>query len=115
MLFRSRLILEVIAKNQNGEEVYQDSKIYMPVPARMGSVNQMGRGPYEKSGMIRDTAIPPLRTVREAFEIPFPYDPETRKISVPLEVEVRLLYLPFGERNADHFIWDITKDLVTIE
>ena len=45
----------------------------MPHPARFGVTNQMARGPYEKSGLIRDTSLPPMRTVRERFEIVFPY------------------------------------------
>jgi hypothetical protein len=108
----------VIAKTCEGKEVGRQSKIYMPHPARFGITDQMGRGPYEKSGMIRDTGLPPLRPVRETFEIVFPHDDTPggdRKLTVDtMEVEVRLLYLPFGEIDQDHFVWKISKQLVTL-
>lgn len=91
----------------------------MPHPAKFGITNQMGRGPYEKSGMIRDTGLPPLRPVRETFEIEFPYEDTkdgTRKLTAgTMEVEIRLLYLPFGETDQDHFVWKISKHQVTLE
>ena len=93
----------------------------MPHPARFGMTDQMGRGPYEKSGMIRDTGLPPMRTVKETFEIKFPFEDigagpaKQRKITTDeLEVEVRLLYLPYGERNQDHFVWKISKHRVRL-
>lgn len=111
----------MIAKNYEGREIYSKSKIYMPHPARFGVTNRMARGPYEKSGMIRDTSLPPMRTVRENFEIVFPYkdvesgkEKQRRLTTEALEVEVRLLYLPYGERNQDHFIWKISKHRVRI-
>lgn len=91
----------------------------MPHPARFGITSQMGRGPYEKSGLIRDTGLPPLRPVRESFEIVFPFEdtPDgVRKLIVDtLEIEIRLLYLPYGVRNQDHFVWYLTKRQVTVE
>jgi len=111
----------VIAKNHEGKEIYSKSKIYMPHPARFGVADRMARGPYEKSGMIRDTSLPPMRTVRERFEIVFPYkdvksgkEKQRRLTTEVLDVEVRLLYLPYGERNQDHFIWKISKNRVRI-
>ena len=94
----------------------------MPHPARFGMVDKMGRGPYEKSGMIRDTGLPPLRPVHESFEIPFPFeDVKTggklvrNLLNRELEVEIRLLYLPFGEKNQDHFVWYLTKRIISLE
>lgn len=62
-----------------------------------------------------------MRTVRENFEIVFPYkdvesgkEKQRRLTTEALEVEVRLLYLPYGERNQDHFIWKISKHRVRI-
>jgi hypothetical protein len=93
----------------------------MPHPARFGMVDRMGRGPYEKSGMIRDTGLPPLRTVHESFEIPFPFEDkkENGKVSRNLladeiEVEVRLIYVPFGERTQDHFAWHVSRKIVSL-
>lgn len=84
--------------------------------------DRMGRGPYEKSAMIRDTGLPPLRTVHESFEIRFPYkdvkkgENVTREIvDNEMEVEVRLLYLPYGERSQDHYVWYVTKKLVGLK
>lgn len=108
----------MIAKTYEGKEVSRQSRIFMPEPAKFGITDQMGRGPYEKSGMIRDTGLPPLRPVRETFEIEFP-DADTqqgdRKLTVDtMEVEVRLLYLPFGEIDQDHFVWKISKHIVSL-
>ena len=70
----------------------------------------MGRGPYEKCGLLRDTCIPPLKKVKEVFEIPFPYadvekgDKKTRElVADELLVEVKLWYVPFGEFKS---CWD---------
>ncbi len=112
----------MIARSHNGTEIARQSKIYMPHPARFGITDQMGRGPYEKSGMIRDTGLPPLRTVHENFEMAFPFEDEIkgkqkfRKLTTDtMEVEVRLLYLPYGERNQDHFVWKIEKHQVSLK
>ncbi len=109
----------MIAKTFEGKEVSRQSKIYMPHPARFGITDRMGRGPYEKSGMIRDTGLPPLRPVRETFEIVFPFKDTTegnRRLTVDtMEVEVRLLYLPFGEKTQDHFVWKISKHKVRLQ
>jgi len=68
----------------------------------------MGRGPYEKCGLLRDTCIPPLKKVKEVFEIPFPYadvekdGKKTRELTEDeLLVEVKLWYVPFGEFKND--------------
>ncbi|MCD4718564.1 MAG: hypothetical protein K8S13_01705 [Desulfobacula sp.] len=109
----------MIARTYEGKEVSRQSKIYMPHPARFGITDRMGRGPYEKSGMIRDTALPPLRPVRETFEVVFPYKDtqEGNRILTTdtMEVEVRLVYLPFGEANQDHFVWKISKHQVHLD
>jgi hypothetical protein len=82
----------------------------------------MGRGPYEKSGMIRDTALPPLRTVHATFEIGYPFKDVSEEktmsrklLADTLDVEIRLLYLPFGETDQDHFVWKIEKRMVTLK
>ncbi len=95
------------AKTVEGEEekqIYNDQVIYMPYPGRFGRGSEMGRGPYEKCGLLRDTCIPPLKKVKEVFEIPFPYadvekdGKKTRELSADeLLVEVKLWYVPFGE------------------
>lgn len=109
------------ARNVEGEEFFNQSRIYMPHPARFGITDHMGRGPYEKSGMVRDTGLPPLQPVKETFEIIFPFKKGQRNknryktlLSDTMEVEVKLLYLPYGEIFSDHFVWKISKQLVTI-
>ena len=58
------------AKTADGKVFYKNEKIYMPVPQQMGRGDKMGRGPYEKSGILRDSSLPPLKTTREKFTIP---------------------------------------------
>ena len=47
------------AKDSKGKELFKQSKIYMPIPQQLGRGDKMGRGPYEKSGIIRDSSLPP--------------------------------------------------------
>ena len=76
----------------------------MPFPGRFGRGKEMGRGPYEKSGLLRETSIPPGQKVHEVFELAFPFE-QTEKDGKPwrellkdeLTVEVIVWYLPFGE------------------
>lgn len=72
----------------------------------------MGRGPYEKSGIIRDNGLPPHKTVKENFEIPFPYEDvkdgnkTVRKILAhEMTIDVELWYMPFGTKQDDAFLW----------
>ncbi len=76
----------------------------MPYPGRLGRGKEMGRGPYEKSGILRETSIPPLTKVHETFEIVYPYEDAkkgdtTRRelLEDELTVSVVLWYVPFGE------------------
>ena len=76
----------------------------MPFPGRMGVGKEMGRGPYEKSGLLRETSLAPGKTTHETFELAYPYedvekDGETRRelLKDELTVKVTLWYLPFGE------------------
>ena len=52
--------------------MFNQEKIYMPVPQQFARGDRMGRGPYEKSGIIEDTGLPPGRPVHERFDIFFP-------------------------------------------
>jgi hypothetical protein len=102
----------VTAKTKDGKEVYKEQKIYMPFPARLGRGKEMGRGPYEKSGLLRETSLAPLARVHETFEITYPFA-EVKKGSVTqrelvndeLKVTVKLLYLPFGEFDSYTVTW----------
>ena len=84
----------------------------MPYPARMGRGAEMGRGPYEKSGLLRETSLPPLKTVHETFEIPYPYKDvekdgkKTRElVNDELVVNVKLWYVPFGEFEGHEVVF----------
>ena len=92
------------AKTTDDEEIYRKQEIYMPFPGRFGRGKEMGRGPYEKSGILRETSIPPLVRVHETFEITYPFEDVVKGDSSrrellkdELQVSVVLWYLPFGE------------------
>ena len=87
----------------------------------MGRGDRMGRGPYEKSGLLEDTSLPPLRTVTTTLDIFFPVKVEEvngKKISSitsdTMDVEVKLWYLPFGTMDDDPFLWKEFKKTVKI-
>lgn len=93
----------------------------MPIPQQLGKGDRMGRGPYEKSGMLEDTSLPPLRTITTTHDIFFPVKTEEKdgkKVSTissdTLNLEVRLWYLPFGTMDDDPFLWKEFKKTVTI-
>lgn len=72
----------------------------------------MGRGPYEKSGLLRETSIPPLARVHETFEVTYPYEDvakgkDTRRelLNDELNVTVILWYLPFGEFDGNEVVF----------
>lgn len=84
----------------------------MPIPQQMGRGDRMGRGPYEKSGILRDTSLPPHKTVTEKFDIPFPVE-EVKEggkvkrniLTHDMTVDVELWYMPYGTKEADGFLW----------
>ncbi len=93
----------------------------MPIPQQLGKGDRMGRGPYEKSGMLEDTSLPPLRTIITTHDIFFPVTVEEKdgkKVSSitsdTLDLEVKLWYLPFGTMDDDPFLWKEYKKTVKI-
>jgi len=93
----------------------------MPVPQQLARGDRMGRGPYEKSGLIEDTGLPPGKRVHERFDILYPMEEvkeNGKTISKPvdhnLNVEVKLWYLPFGSMNSSPFLWREFKKTVTV-
>ncbi|MCD6390084.1 MAG: hypothetical protein J7L69_11790 [Desulfobulbaceae bacterium] len=100
------------AKTTDGKEVYNDQRIYMPYPGRFGRGSEMGRGPYEKSGLLAETSLPPMKHVHEKFEIIYPHavvvkdgKKQHELINDELVVSVKLLYLPFGEMDGYEVLW----------
>lgn len=109
------------AKDKDGNEVFNGERIYMPVPQQLGRGDRMGRGPYEKSGLLQDSALPPLRTVTSSWDIFFPVVEEEREgetvrtyPSDSLDIDVKLWYLPFGTMDDDAFLWREQKTRVTV-
>ena len=93
----------------------------MPVPQQLGRGDRMGRGPYEKSGLIEDTGLPPGKMVKERFDILFPVEEveeSGKTVNLPaaydLDVEVKLWYLPFGGANSSPFLWREFNKTVSI-
>jgi hypothetical protein len=93
----------------------------MPIPQQMGKGDRMGRGPYEKSGLLEDSSLPPLRTITQSYDIFFPVNVEEKdgkKVSTitsdTLDVEVKLWYLPYGTMDDDPFLWKEFKKTVKI-
>lgn len=111
------------AKTTDDKEIYKESKIFMPFPGRFGRGNEMGRGPYEKSGILRETSIPPLARVHETFEITYPFVEAAKSktkqkelLNDELNVSVVLWYLPFGEFDGYEVVFyeeERTLDLKT--
>ena len=111
------------AKTTDDKEIYREQKIYMPYPGRFGRGKEMGRGPYEKSGLLRETSIPPLARVHETFEMVYPFEDVAKGDSThrellndELNVSVVLWYLPFGEFDGNEVVFykeEKTLDLKT--
>ena len=108
------------AKTLEGKEIYKTEKIYMPVPQQFGVGDKMGRGPYEKSGMIRDTSLPPHKTVTEQFEVPLyaevKADGKVKRnlIANDFIIDVELWYLPYGKKDdpGNSVMWNkFTKEI----
>jgi hypothetical protein len=99
------VVLYVTAKTPDGKVIWTNEKIYMPLPQQFGRGDKMGRGPYEKSGLLKDTSLPPGRTVKETFYVPL-YN-ETKQdgkltraiINHDVTVDVELWYLPYGKKE----------------
>lgn len=95
----------------------------MPMPQKMGRGDEMGRGPYEKSGIINDTGLPPGKTVEEHYEIPFYTEDvendygrvvERKLLDNELNIKVQLWYLPYGNKKSDPFLWQEFTKKVTV-
>jgi hypothetical protein len=95
----------------------------MPYPGRLGRGKEMGRGPYEKSGLLRETSLPPRKHVHETFEIPFPYKDVMKNgkkrrelVNDEIVVDIKLWYVPFGEFDGHEVLFfkdERTLDLKT--
>ena len=108
------------AKTLDDKVFYTNEKIYMPIPQQLGRGQKMGQGPYEKSGLIHDSALPPRKTTKESFMIPVYTESEEEgklirtQIAQDFVVEVEIWYLPYGKKddsgNAQKW-FSVTKKL----
>ena len=94
----------------------------MPYPGRFGRGKEMGRGPYEKSGLLRETSIAPLARVHETFEIVYPFedvvkgDSSRRELlNDELNVSVVLWYVPFGEFDGNEVVFYKTEKMLDLK
>lgn len=99
------------ATQTDGTELFKGTRTYMPVPQQLGRGTRMGRGPYEKSGLVEDTGLPPGRPVRERFEIPLP---AALAGGGTVEVTFRVAYLPFGKDDDTAVPWRQETRTVTV-
>jgi len=113
--------MDVTAKTKDGKEVFKASKIYMNHATNSRGDAQV-YGAHFKMGYLRDSALQPLQTKAETFEIDFPYEdvekekgkPKVREIKAKeMDVTVVLRYqldpAP-GEAGKDSFvIYETTK------
>lgn len=110
------------AQTKDKEQVFNDSRIYMPYPGRNCAGAEMGRGPYEKCGLIRDTGLEPNRPVHETFEFTFPYHEVTedgefvdRVLDAnQVDVNVKVWYVPFGSFNGTEVLWYEEAKTITL-
>ena len=101
--------------------MFEQQRTFMPIPQQLGRGDRMGRGPYEKSGLLEDSSLPPLRTLEYDYEIFFPVKEEETDEDVvrtfpseTLDVLVQLWYLPYGTMDDDPFLWREEKRTVRI-
>ena len=90
----------------------------MPIPQQLGRGDKVGRGPYEKSCIIRDNGLPPNRPVQENCEIPYPAEyvkkdgkDVTNILDHEMTVDIELIYMPFGERDTGITWHKVTKKI----
>lgn len=102
--------------------MFENERVFMPVPQQLGRGDRMGRGPYEKSGLLEDTSLPPLRTQSFQYDVFFPANEEETEDGVvrtfpgdALDIEVKLWYLPYGTQENDPFLWHEFKKRVAIQ
>ncbi len=93
----------------------------MPIPLQLGRGDRMGRGPYEKSGILRDTSLPPLRDVDEKFTFKFPCrdvaidgKPVRKILNDKINVLVELWYEPFGVKDDNAFLFNKAEKTITV-
>ena len=72
----------------------------MPVPHQLGIGDRMGRGPYDKSGLLAEWGLHTLEEKQEVYRILLPTK-DKKPESLEYTLEVELWYDPFGSRNKE--------------
>lgn len=72
----------------------------------------MGRGPYDKSGILVDWALHPLEEKKEEFRILVPAK-DGKPENYEYIVEVELWYFPFGKKDEYAQLWRKATHKVT--
>ena len=117
------------AKIKDGQEIFRDSKIYMPQSStsRGDIADVMVYGAHFKMGIMRDTSLQPLQTRLETYEITFPFEdvekekgkPRVREIKAKeMDVTVELRYQldpAIGEIGKRSFIIYNTTKTVSVQ
>ena len=81
------MVLEVTAKSAKGKVVYNKERHYHP-QATNCRTNKTLYGAQVKTQYIRDTALQPLETKDESFEIMLPDGVRTVDVTVSLRYEI---------------------------
>jgi hypothetical protein len=82
------VVLDVTAKTSDGNELFKDSKIYMP-QATTYCDEKMVYGAHRKAGYIRDTSLQPFSTKQETFDIKLPA--AIREVDVIVDLTYQLV------------------------
>jgi hypothetical protein len=82
------VVLEVTATNDQGEKIFETSRIYMPQSSNSLD-STMVYGPTEKLGILRDTSIQPFAAKEEYFEIKLTETIQKATIEVRLSYQLR--------------------------
>ncbi len=116
---QKRLVLEVTAKTADGTTVFSKSREYMPIAQRLGRGGRTGRGPYERTGIVEDTALPPNRTVRERFDVvlepPEPAPANGKRPPLEVTVNVKLVLVDPAAAGAQGRTWFESTRVVKLE
>jgi exonuclease III len=119
------VVLDVAAKTKEGEELFNEQRIYMPQSSAYGRGDKMVYSPFRKSGILADTSLQPGQTKVETFYIKFPFEEKDGKVikvkAKEMNVEVKLWYLPNGSdprkgvQGKNQFLFFEKTKTVTVE
>lgn len=116
-------------KTKDGQTIYHDLKVLMPMASGFDRDNKMAFGAHRKTGYMVDTSLQPGIEKVKIYEFPFPYEDvekEGKKVrnikAKEVEVTVSLWFLPSDaaenldklEEGKKKFLFFSEKRLVKI-